>query len=113
MELRSDGIRVWFFPRSAIPVDISNPGPTSPDPSSWGTALADFPNTGCDIGSHFANMSIIANVDLCGSWAGAESVYSAQDGCPGLCTDLVASNPGAFEEAYWQFRSFEVYRATS
>ena len=113
MELRSDGIRIWFFPRSAIPVDISNTGSTGPDPSSWGTALADFPNTSCDISSHFANMSIIANIDLCGSWAGSDSVYITQDRCPGLCTDLVASNPGAFGEAFWQFGSFKVYQAAS
>ena len=111
MELRNDGIRVWFFPRSAIPNDISDVGPASPDPSLWGTALADFPNTSCDISSHFANMSIIANIDLCGSWAGLQSVYTLQDGCPGLCTDLVASNPGAFAEAYWQFGSLMVYQA--
>lgn len=52
-ELRSDGIRVWFFPRSNIPSDITNG--SSPDPSTWGEALADFPKTDCDIGSHFTN----------------------------------------------------------
>jgi hypothetical protein len=37
MELRSDGIRTWFFNRSSIPADISNG--TSPDPSTWGTGM--------------------------------------------------------------------------
>ncbi|KAJ5673531.1 hypothetical protein N7507_002658 [Penicillium longicatenatum] len=41
MELRDD-----------IPNDISNSSNT-PDPSSWGEALADFPNTHCEIGSHY------------------------------------------------------------
>ncbi|OCK75986.1 glycoside hydrolase family 16 protein, partial [Lepidopterella palustris CBS 459.81] len=109
MEWRTAGIRVWFFPRSNIPSDIITG--TSPDPSSWGTALADFPNTGCSISSHFRNQSIIANIDLCGSWAGAMAVYSTQDGCPGLCTDFVANNAMSFETAFWQWNSWKVYTA--
>jgi hypothetical protein len=73
MELRSAGIRVWQFGRSDIPSDITS---GSPDPSTWPEATADFPGTNCDIGTHFRNQSIIANIDLCGSWAGAQSVYS-------------------------------------
>ena len=56
-------------------------------------------------------MSIIANIDLCGSWAGAESVYSTLDQCPGVCTDLVATNSSAFEQAYWEFGGFRVFQA--
>lgn len=110
MEWRSEGIRMWFFPRSNIPSDITEG--VSPDPSSWGTALADFPNTGCDIGSHFRNQSIIANIDLCGDWAGNTAVYSTTDGCPGLCTDFVANNAAAFETAFWQWNSWQVYIPT-
>lgn len=73
MELRSDGIRVWQFARASIPADITS---GSPDPSTWGEATADFPNTDCNIGTHFKNQSIIANIDLCGSWAGTQSIYS-------------------------------------
>jgi hypothetical protein len=81
MELRNEGIRVWQFPRSAIPTDISS---GSPDPSNWGEATADFPNTNCDIGSHFRNQSIIANIDLCGSWAGDPKVYG--ENCQSIFT---------------------------
>lgn len=73
MELRSEGIRIWQFGRSSIPSDITA---GTPDPSIWSEATADFPNTDCDIGSHFKNQSIIANIDLCGSWAGTQSIYS-------------------------------------
>lgn len=72
MELRSAGIRMWQFLRSEIPSDITA---QTPDPSTWGEALADFPSTDCDIGSHFRNQSIIVNIEICGSWAGATSVY--------------------------------------
>lgn len=109
MEWRSAGIRVWFFPRSDIPSDITDI--TSPDPSGWGTALADFPNTHCDIGSHFKNQSIIANIDLCGDWAGATGVYTTEDQCPGTCSDYVATNNTAFETAYWEWKSWRVYLA--
>jgi hypothetical protein len=30
---------------------------------------------------------------------------------PGNCTDLVANNPEAFKNAYWEFGSFQVYQA--
>lgn len=109
MELRSAGIRVWFFPRSAIPTDIRDG--TSPDPSSWGEALADFPSTRCNISDHFKYQRIIANIDLCGAWAGQEAIYSSKDHCPGTCKDLVTKNSTAFKDAYWEFKSFQVYQA--
>ena len=76
MELRSAGIRVWFFARAAIPSTTGGPLTGSPDPSSWGTPMADFPSTGCNIGSHFRNQSIVANIDLCGQYAGQEKYYT-------------------------------------
>ena len=109
-ELRSDGIRMWFFARNAIPADIT--AGVSPDPSTWGEALADFPKTDCDISQHFTNQSIIANIDLCGDFAGATGVYD-QGGCPGTCTDYVAFQAVSFQTAFWQFKSFKVYSASS
>lgn len=50
MELRSAGIRMWQFGRSSIPSDNTN---KASDPSTLPEALADFPSTSCDIGSHF------------------------------------------------------------
>jgi len=73
LELRSAGIRMWQYSRASIPSDITA---GTPDPSTWQEATADFPNTDCNIDNHFKNQSIIANIDLCGSWAGATSVYS-------------------------------------
>jgi hypothetical protein len=72
MELRSAGIRMWQWARGEAPSDVTG---GIPDPSAWGEATADFPGTNCDIGTHFRNQSIIANIDLCGQWAGDESVY--------------------------------------
>ena len=113
MELRPAGIRIWFFPRSSTSslTYTSTPNSTSPDPSTWPAPLADFPSTHCNIADHFRNQSIIANIDLCGSWAGQQSVYAQQGGCPGTCAGFVATNASAFGEAYWEFRSFRVYQA--
>ncbi|KAL1881900.1 hypothetical protein Daus18300_000954 [Diaporthe australafricana] len=106
LEWRTAGIRMWQFARGSIPSDITG---GSPDPSTWGTALADFPDTGCDISSHFKNQSIILNIDLCGDLAG--NLYSDTD-CPSNCTDYVANNPEAFTDAYWEVGSFLVYTAS-
>ncbi|KAF2156536.1 glycoside hydrolase family 16 protein, partial [Myriangium duriaei CBS 260.36] len=116
MELRSAGIRVWFFARSAIPSDLSElatkASSLTPDPTQWGEALADFPSTHCDIGTHFRNQSIVANIDLCGDWAGQSAVYSSEDKCPGLtCESYAAVNASAFEEAYWQWNGWWVFGA--
>ncbi|PKX92454.1 glycoside hydrolase family 16 protein [Aspergillus novofumigatus IBT 16806] len=109
VELREAGIRVWVFPRDSIPDDISNPE-RRPDPSSWGTALADFPSTHCDIPSHFSNQSIIINIDLCGEMGAQQEDYNDLYDCPATCEEFVARNPQNFSQAYWEFRSFRIYQ---
>ncbi|OOQ87823.1 putative glycosidase C21B10.07 [Penicillium brasilianum] len=111
MELRDAGIRVWMFSRDDIPSDISN-STSSPDPSTWGEALADFPSTHCDISSHFKNQSIIANIDICGDLAGATSYYTTINNCPDTCTQFAAENGANFTNAYWEFNSFKVYQTS-
>ncbi|KAJ5795289.1 Concanavalin A-like lectin/glucanase subgroup [Penicillium paradoxum] len=108
LELRTEGIRVWFFPRDSIPSDITS---ENPDPSTWGTALADFPSTDCDIAAHFRNQSIIVNIDLCGDLAAQPQFYDTLYHCPASCTSFVAHNPHSFVDAYWEFNSFKVYQA--
>ncbi|KAF2729426.1 hypothetical protein EJ04DRAFT_515923 [Polyplosphaeria fusca] len=102
-ELRTEGIRVWFFARADIPSDIKD----APDPSTWPDPLADFPNLECDITDHFKNQSIVANIDLCG-WAGQRGVYPSEV-CTESCGDWVAFKGESFDEAYWEFNGFWVY----
>ena len=54
-EWTSSAISIWFFPRYAIPGDISS---GNPDPSGWGTPLASFSGN-CDIDSHFGPQQIV------------------------------------------------------
>jgi len=109
MEWRSAGIRIWFFERSSIPPDITS---GNPDPSTWGTATADFPGTECNIDDHFSNGKIIINIELCGDWAGSTAVYTTEYACEGTCSDFVGQNPSAFTNAYWEFKSIKVYQST-
>ncbi|CAK7566615.1 MAG: hypothetical protein SEPTF4163_004563 [Sporothrix epigloea] len=119
VEWRDAGIRMWQFSSGSIPPDITA---GHPDPSTWGMALADFPDTKCDIGTHFTNASIIVNIDLCGTLGEAKypksscpkncvGDYTCIGGTsPTNCTDYVANNPSAFQDAYWEFGSFKVYQ---
>ncbi|KAL7790879.1 family 16 glycoside hydrolase [Trichoderma ceciliae] len=106
MEWRDAGIRVWQFARNAIPTDITN---QTPDPSTWGEAAADFPNTDCNVGNHFSNNSIILNIDLCG-----DLVYGVwgSSGCPSNCMDIVANDPQSFTNAFWEVGKFQIYQAS-
>lgn len=120
VEIRPQGIRAWMFRRENVPSDVPtlekqssqslSPSSMVPDPSSWGTPLADFPNLECDIEKHFRNMSIIINISLCGDWAGRQEVYSAGGMCPGKCEEFVTANASSFEQAYWEFGGFWTYQ---
>ncbi|KAK7183998.1 hypothetical protein DPSP01_010458 [Paraphaeosphaeria sporulosa] len=107
LDLRVEGIRVWLFNRTSIPSDITE---QKPDPTTWGKALADFPNLECDIGKHFGNLSIIANIGLCGDWAGQKSIFNTNPMCSGTCSDYVAYKAKDFEQAYWEFGGFWIYQ---
>lgn len=98
------GINVWFFPRSSIPSDIKS---NTPNPSSWGTPMANFPFSASTCTTdYFKNLQIVINLTFCGDWAG--SVYSSS-GCPSTCNSYVQNNPGSFKEAYWRINSLKVY----
>lgn len=58
LEWTADAIQIWHFPRTGIPQDIVD---GAPDPSGWGTPQALFGTSTCDVGTHFANMSIVVN----------------------------------------------------
>ncbi|KAF2870136.1 putative endo-1,3(4)-beta-glucanase [Massariosphaeria phaeospora] len=106
LEVRSEGIRVWLFDRDSVPSDLIS---QQPDPSMWPTPLADFPHLECDVDRHFRNMSIIANIALCGDWAGREDVFGKSAGCEGTCEEWVAQRGGTFGEAFWEFGGWWVY----
>lgn len=95
----SDGVQVWFFPRGNIPADILA---NAPQPELWGPPMADFGGA-CDIDAHFREHRIVFNLTFCGDWAG--NVWGSDPVCASRansCTDFVANNPLAFQQAYWE-----------
>jgi hypothetical protein len=53
----SNGIKIWFFPRSKIPKDILSGG--EPQPKGWGTPNADFEGS-CEFDKHFRDQKIVS-----------------------------------------------------
>ncbi|EMD39259.1 glycoside hydrolase family 16 protein [Gelatoporia subvermispora B] len=103
LEWQDSGMTFWFFSRDDIPCDITD---GAPDPTSWGTPVAVFPNTGCDMASHFFNQSLVIDTTLCGDWAGPAYTGS---GCPGTCQEAVA-DPTNFSVAKWMINYISVYQ---
>ncbi|KAM5536441.1 hypothetical protein V8D89_009877 [Ganoderma adspersum] len=108
MERSDTYIKVWHWQRNDtnIPMDIRF-GSALIDTSNWGTPIADFPDTDCDMATYFRPQRIIINLTFCGQWAGAKySLY----GCPGDCVDYVNRNPSAFRDAYFDIASLKIYQ---
>ncbi|KAJ5577981.1 uncharacterized protein N7459_006945 [Penicillium hispanicum] len=114
MEWTAVYVRIWFFPRSAIPSGDSGPLGSSPDPTSWGTPTTSFHSqheTGCDMSEHIKNQRIIIDTTFCGTWAGDDwegSGCAASTGSS-TCEDYVKNNPSAFTDAFWTFDSIQVF----
>ena len=105
-EWTSQAINIWFFPRSAIPADLTS---GNPDPSGWGQPQGQFTG-GCDIDDKFQNMNMIFDVTFCGDWAG--QVWSTDATCSSqgaTCQAFVQNNPSAFKDTYWLVNSLRVY----
>ncbi|KAG2121768.1 glycoside hydrolase family 16 protein [Suillus clintonianus] len=110
IERRSSYIKIFFWERTSgsVPSDVKSPG-SSVNTSNWGKPAAYFPNTHCDFSTHFGAHNIIINLTFCGDWAGSSSVYAAS-GCPSTCVDYVNNNPSAFNKAYFEFNSLNIYK---
>ena len=66
MERSNSGVKVWFWPRhaSGIPSDVLN-GAKSVNTDKWGTPMADFPSTSCNMAQHFGPHNIVINLTFC------------------------------------------------
>lgn len=100
MQWVDTGISVWFFPRTAIPSDITS---NAPMPWTWPSPFAHWSASGCNPSQFFQDNFAIFDTTLCGDWAG--SVWSS-GGCAestgySTCEDFVANQGGQFSEAYW------------
>ncbi|KAJ6785493.1 hypothetical protein PWT90_04305 [Aphanocladium album] len=108
MEWTDYRIAVWFFPRSRIPLDITN---GCPNPILWDKPIASFSaGLSCNTHSKFINNRIVFDTTFCGDWAGNVWTNNAECQALGSCKDYVASNPEAFAKAYWSVNSVKVYK---
>lgn len=98
------GVRVWFFPRSSIPKDITS---EAPNPSSWPTPFAIFPASTCAPFTYNQDHTTIFDTTLCGDWAGQSWAAAPNGGgqsCAQItgvptCEQYVANNGAGFSEA--------------
>jgi len=100
-----NGIKMWFWTHDQVPYDLKS---NNPNPSGWGTPVANFEFGSHCSSSHFGPQNIIINLTFCGDWAG--STFASD--CPGLgsCEDYVKYNPQAFQDAYWQINYVKVFQ---
>lgn len=108
-EWTDSAISVFFFPRGSIPSDITS---GSPDPSGWGTPLAQFQG-GCDISTTFTNQQIVFDTTFCGGWAGNVWSTGSCASVADTCEVYVENHPEAFTDAYWSVNTLQVYQTSS
>lgn len=91
------GIKVWHFPRTEIPSDITA---KKPNPSSWGKPVAFWSSSSCDMASHFYEHALVLDTTICGDLA--DATYKSA-GCPGTCAQAV-SDPSIYRCEYDPFK---------
>ncbi|KAF1976131.1 putative endo-1,3(4)-beta-glucanase [Bimuria novae-zelandiae CBS 107.79] len=108
MQWTSSGIKMWFWPRDAIPYNLFG---NSPEPNTWGTPTASFTGSGCDFNKHFVNHRIVFDTTFCGDSGNA--VWASNPTCSkkaATCNDYVANNPSAFGDSYWRINYLKVFK---
>lgn len=100
-------IRTWFWPEGSVPPDLRS---RAPRPESWGKPISYFSlRAGSCSPSHFRNMRLVLNVNLCGDLGDAVfKQFCPQEARSVSCRQLV-SDPGRLHEAFWSIRGLDVY----
>lgn len=118
MQWTSQALKMWFFPRYAIPLEVQTALDgecDSPDVSNFGIPQAAFVGSRrCNIDARFKEHRLIFDTTFCGDWAGTQWPSS----CPSAygrngsdaCAIYVGSHPEDYEEAYWKVNSIQVFK---
>ncbi|KAF8582567.1 glycoside hydrolase family 16 protein, partial [Ramaria rubella] len=82
------GIFIWFWNRTNLPTNLQSSAPASPlDISTWGSPVASYPSTSCNMSQFFGLQQLVIDITLCGDWAGLPQVY------PQTCSNEPPNNP--------------------
>jgi len=111
---RNEFAKQWIFNKGSVPTDITT---GQPDPSTWGTPMANFDLSGSCNG-HFNNMHIIINIELCGGWAGGvwgSPYWGSKNSCGHItgsssCDSFVRDNGDKMADAYFLINSLKIYQ---
>ncbi|GAA5985051.1 hypothetical protein JCM10908_002502 [Rhodotorula pacifica] len=112
-QLSKDGVSIWFFPRPSVPTDLAFSASSSsnpvPDPSTWGTPVAFYPTSSCNVSDHFSAQQIVVTITACGDWAGQ---VTNSTGCPlktDSCYTSFVLDSSNYDQAYFEIPSIRVY----
>jgi len=116
MSWTNAGISSWFFPKNAVPQDITA---GTPSPANWGQPTASLGGSKCDLSARFNQHAFVINTALCGDWANGawpwaqwdngETVSPAQSTGYSDCASYIANNGDALKKAYWEIASVKIY----
>jgi Glycosyl hydrolases family 16 len=109
-EWTSDFIKIWFFPRGAIPSDVASGNPNPSD--AWGVPNSLFQGS-FNMDAHFQNLQIIFDTTFCGQWAGTDWPTSSCASLAPTCEAYVTNNPSAFADAYWAINTLQVFQQSN
>lgn len=65
MEWTPNFVKLWFFPRGALPADINS---AQPNPNTWGLPTSIINNAGCNVAQNFANQMLVFDNTFCGGF---------------------------------------------
>ena len=105
-EWTSNAIKIWFFPRNAIPADIASGNPEPGE--AWGVPRGSFAGNFM-MNDHFKDLRIVFDTTFCGDWAGAVWADSSCAPLAPTCQEFVTKNSRAFREMYWAINSLNVF----
>jgi len=107
----TSGIAMWYFARADIPSDIGGSAP--PDPTTWGKASAWYPASSCDPTKAFGPQIITLYIDICGAFAGVDSLFTPQCGSVAPNCSAAVPDPANYNDAYWEINYLRVYTTGS
>ncbi|KAJ7662201.1 concanavalin A-like lectin/glucanase domain-containing protein [Mycena polygramma] len=106
------GIAMWYFGRSSVPSDISTTN-TSPNPTTWGKASAWYPASSCDPTTVFGPQIITLYIDICGAFAGVQSLFASTCGSVAPNCSALVPDPTNYNDAYWDINYLRVFTTGS